>query len=91
MTKKLTQTQAIKAHCLDCGYDEIATGLGSALDQITDCPSIDCNLYPFRPVNGKEKEKRKQIKIAAMTSEELVKYNAKVEEARVRFKNTMNK
>lgn len=79
-----TPTQAIKAKCLDCIYDPLS-GHGSALKQVTDCPSTDCPLYPVRPVDSAEKALRKQLKIDKMTPDELMKYRKKQELARERF------
>ena len=84
MTKKLTQTQAIRAFCTSCIVDSLG-GNGSALTQITNCTAKDCPLYEWRPLNTDAKEVEKQKRIAAMTPEELVKYNAKCEIAKERF------
>ena len=84
MTKKLTQTQAIRAFCTECIYDGIG-GSGNALTQITNCTAKDCPLYEWRPLNKDAKEVEKQRKIAAMTPEELKDYEEKCEIARVRF------
>jgi hypothetical protein len=39
---------AISGFCRDCIVD-VNPGNGTALNQITNCTSYNCKLYPFRP------------------------------------------
>ena len=58
--RKLTQQQAIFAHCYHCnGYGEIE-----------DCKVETCPLYPFAPYTSKRQSarKKKDIVTASMTS-----------------------
>ena len=50
--------KAINDKCKECIYDPDATGLGSALNQITSCEITDCPLWAVRPTNLKYKEYR---------------------------------
>lgn len=48
--KRLSMRKAINAKCRDCIYDELAAG--SAAVQIELCESIDCPLWPVRPIRA---------------------------------------
>ena len=48
--------KAVNAKCRECIYDPDAKGLGSALNQITNCELTDCPLWSVRPTNLKHKE-----------------------------------
>jgi hypothetical protein len=74
-------TSAIKNKCFDCLYDDEASG--TKHDQTTNCPHITCELYEFRPLNSKVKAIVKEEKISKMTPEQLVKYKAKQDIARI--------
>ena len=76
--------KAIAAKCKDCIYDPLDAGRWT--QQVEGCTSTDCALHEHRPVTSATKELRKQEKIANMTPEELVKYEAKREKARAGFK-----
>lgn len=48
---------AIQAKCVECVVDPDIPGLGTWLQQITECSSPTCPLYPVRPITRKEKKK----------------------------------
>jgi len=86
--KYKTQTQAIKAFCKECLYDEHDEG--TYLKQITECTAPECPLYEYRPVDKVERDRRRAIKVAKMTPAELKKYKIKQETARVRLVRTLH-
>ena len=80
---KLTRQEAIEQNCKDCQYDELAGGTWK--DQVEACPSKKCPFYEHRPVSERTRKVRQEAKIAVMTPEQLVKYRAKQEAARIRL------
>ena len=46
--------KAIDAKCKDCIFDE-KSGLGTWRQQTTACTSVDCSLYPVRPISKPKK------------------------------------
>ena len=47
--------KAINAKCRECIYDPDAHGMGSALNQITNCEITTCPLWAVRPTNLKNR------------------------------------
>lgn len=45
---------AINAKCRECIYDERG-GAGTWRQQVEACTSLDCSLYPLRPISCSEK------------------------------------
>lgn len=53
--------KAINQHCRECIYDPIS-GQGSWRQQVTDCTSKDCSLYPVRPRAAKKLVEQREAK-----------------------------
>ena len=78
-----SRKQAIDENCRNCIYDP--QDRGTWRDQVTNCTVKSCALYGFRPLNKQTLEERKKAKVAAMSPEELKKYQSKQDQARERF------
>lgn len=89
--KKLTQSQAIRAMCRSCIYDDAGLGNGTEIQQIEDCTSLECPLYEWRALTGKTKERIKQEAYDALSDEEKVIADAEHERKAKLFKDRMAK
>lgn len=83
--KKTTVLQAVRKFCQDCIYDPGVSGRGTMHEQIEACTDIKCALYEHRPLTSKTKKADRQLEIEAMSPEELILHQERVEQARIRF------
>jgi hypothetical protein len=73
---KMTPLKAIHLHCFNCIADP-QPGNGTKHEQTESCTSYQCALYELRPITSREKSRRSDEKLKAMSREELGVYEAK--------------
>ena len=71
-----TPLKAIHQHCVNCIVDP-GLGNGTKYEQTEACTSYQCALYELRPITSREKSRRSDEKLKAMSREELGVYEAK--------------
>jgi hypothetical protein len=73
---KMTPLKAIHQHCVNCIVDP-QPGNGTKHEQTEACTSYQCALYELRQITSREKSRRSDEKLKAMSREELGAYEAK--------------
>lgn len=63
LKSKKGRAAAVNAMCCECIYDPEALGCGSWRKQVEDCTSLNCPLYPYRPVTTGGKDDEDEITI----------------------------
>ena len=71
-----TPLKAIHQHCVNCIVDP-GLGNGTKYEQTEACTSYKCALYELRPITSREKSRRSDEKLKAMSTEELGVYEVK--------------
>ena len=84
MKTKLSPSKAIAAFCKTCIYDP-GGGNGSWINQVEDCTAPLCPLFEHRPLTDATKDVLREERISRMNPQELAKYRAKQEAARIRM------